>query len=558
MEKTLSYIELEELLDKINRKKYGAYKRLLNKTILYRDFKAKFTKIQPDPYAKPSIIECSIPHYLHRLDIRKEYSERIPLTDYIYRKLYNTLRSFHRKCGSGYSCYLGIPRPSPAILLRSAVEIKNTNIVVRFYIGLPSEKRRINSEKAKVLLLKTLPNIIRKLTDFSKEHDEIREHINIYKDYMFIRAWLETRQAIAFIKENSILPRESSISDKPLANAIPFTPPKKDLVDILLPGNRKVRGLLIRKGLTLIIGGAYHGKSTLLQAIQQGIYPHIKGDGREYVVTIPSAIAIQAEDGRFIHNVDISSFIDKLPMNIDTKCFTTKDASGSTSMAASVNEAVEIGCKAIIIDEDNSSTNFLFKDHVMQKILKNDPIKPLSQQIRDFIEKTGTSIILVMSSSSIFLDKADTIILMENYKPRVIDSFRTSHEELIETQYSKPLLRKFLGIKGLVKIKQRGKKLFFKYRDKHVFELDLGYNPRIIEEGQVKTIKYIITWLINQRRPKSCKEVIKEIDNMLINKGFKAIANPVPPDLAWVSGIDVVWVLNRIDNAMFKQITIQQ
>ena len=558
MEKTLSYMELEELLNKISRKRYGAYKKLLNKTILYRDFKAKFTKIQPDPYAKPSIIECSIPHYLHRLDIRKEYSERIPLTDYIYRKLYSILCSFRRKCGSGYSCYLGIPRPSPAILLRSAVEINNTDIIVRFYIGLPSEKRRINSEKAKVLLLKTLPNIIHKLADFSKEHDEIREHINIYKDYMFIRAWLETRQAIAFIKENSILPRESSISDKPLANAIPFTPPKKDLVDILLPGSRKIRGLLIRKGLTLIIGGAYHGKSTLLQAIQQGIYPHIKGDGREYVVTISSAITIQAEDGRFIHNVDISSFIDKLPMNINTKCFTTKDASGSTSMAASVNEAVEIGCKAIIIDEDNSSTNFLFKDHVMQKILKNDPIKPLSQQIRDFIEKTGTSIILVMSSSSIFLNKADTIILMENYKPRIIDSFRTSHEEPIETQYSKPLLRKFSGIKGLVKIKQRGKKLFFKYRDKHVFELDLGYNPRIIEEGQVKTIKYVIKWLINRRRPKSCKEIIEEIDNMLINVGFKAIANPVPPDLAWVSGIDVVWVLNRIDNAMFKQITIQQ
>ena len=99
----------------------------------------------------------------------------------------------------------------------------------------------------------------------------------------------------------------------------------------------------IRKGITLIVGGGYHGKSTLLKALEAGVYNHIAGDGREFVITDDTAFKLRAEDGRSITGVDISPFIKNLPNKKDTVHFSTEDASGSTSQAANLMEALESG-----------------------------------------------------------------------------------------------------------------------------------------------------------------------------------------------------------------------
>lgn len=69
----------------------------------------------------------------------------------------------------------------------------------------------------------------------------------------------------------------------------------------------------IPEGVTLIVGGGFHGKSTLLQALERGVYHHIAGDGREMVITRQDAVKVRAEDGRNIEKVNISAFINNLP-----------------------------------------------------------------------------------------------------------------------------------------------------------------------------------------------------------------------------------------------------
>lgn len=137
-------------------------------------------------------------------------------------------------------------------------------------------------------------------------------------------------------------------------------------ISIDLPFGNSIRGMGIPEGVTLIIGGGYHGKSTLLQALEQGVYNHVKGDGREYVITRADALKLRAEDGRAVSHLDLSLFIHDLPNGKDTHCFSTEDASGSTSQAAGVLEGMEAETSCFLIDEDTSATNFLVRDAFMQ------------------------------------------------------------------------------------------------------------------------------------------------------------------------------------------------
>ena len=171
--------------------------------------------------------------------------------------------------------------------------------------------------------------------------------------------------------------------------------------------------------LTLIVGGGYHGKSTLLQAIERGVYNHIYGDGREWVVTDPTAVKIRAEDGRRIENVDISSFIHNPPLNKNTEEFSTENASGSTSQAANIVEAVEAGTQLILFDEDTSATNFMIRDERMQRLVSNEkePITPFIDRVRELYEDHNISTIMVMGGSGDYFEVADTVIMMDNYLP---------------------------------------------------------------------------------------------------------------------------------------------
>ncbi len=549
--------EVPELLKSLNGKSYRLYKKLYNYIIDYGVAIGYFTRVQGDPYAPPSYYELRIRR--HRFP-KYVLENKIPFTDYLHRIVYRITKSKSRKCGTGNSCYIGVPKPSNKVIYRSSVEVLDRDILVRLFIGLPARGRRILGSKATKILVDTITSIINGINKVLDNIGDLEKHIELYNEQEYIRQWLEKEGYIAFIADNSVLPRESSISEKPLKKAVPFKTPETMKTIITLPNGRKLSGFSIKKGITVIIGGGYHGKSTLLQSIMSGIYNHVRGDGREYVVSVKDIEYVKAENGRIINNVDISSFIDsaKLPEPMDTKNFYTLNASGSTSMAASISEAIESKAKAILIDEDTSATNLLYKDNIMNKIIAKEPIRELNKQARDLYKKTGTSLLIVISASSEYLLIADTIVLMENYILRDIRDYVKKlvriqeNSSLYNQEYYPPGKRVFYGIRDLVKVKAKGYRLIFKYRDNVVYELDLRDNPRIIEKTQVKMIAAIINKIKNVEEPMEITTLMNYIDRAFTVKGFKVFIDPVPPDLAFVYGRDVVWVLNRLYNAVFK------
>lgn len=549
--------KLESILETINGRGYKAYKVLKRIIIDYGIARGYFTRIQGDPYASPSWFEVVIPRSIHGFPSKWLHGlESTALTDYVARKLYGLLKKYSRKCGTGNSCFLGIPKPSPRILKRSCVEVDdNGSLILRFFIGLPSRGRKILGDKASDLLIDRVQAVIKSIVLLKNNIDKVRDHVTLFIDQEYLRNWLTKNNLVAFIADGSILPRESSLSEKPLENAVRFRSPPSLRRTVVLPSGKTISGMAVPEGIFLVTGGGYHGKTTLLEAIQDGVYNHVKGDGREFVVARKNTITVKAEDGRIVHCIDISSFFEKLPGKNSTRCYSSLDASGSASMASAINEAIEAGCEVLLVDEDTSATNLLFKDDVMAKIIEKEPIKPLSLQARSLFKNSGCSLIVVASASSAFMPIADKIIMMEEFKPRdiTIEVRSLVKKHVVELDYKAPKTRVFKGINGVRRVKARGFKIRLTYVDGTCFELDLSNNPRIVESGQVRFIARIIEHIARKPVVSTSREFVGNLDKVLEEKGFKAYVNPVPPDLTMVSGLDVYWVLNRIPRAVFRQ-----
>ncbi len=541
--------ELKEILWRLNNKGYGAYKVLKNRTIKYDFGEARLTKVQADPHAPPSFLEISIPYRVHGFD-KAMLENAKPFTDFLARELFKATLKFRRKCGLGYSCYIGVPKPSPRILHRSCVEVNGTEIILRIHVGLPARGRRVNAAMATDLLLERVPKVVSMILSLREREREIEKHIQNYLDQQFLRKWLEKNDLMFFVGNGSVLPRESSLSERPLKPAVPFSSPKTLELKVRLPSGKEISGMGVPRGLTVITGGGYHGKTTLLEAIQDGIYDHIEGDGRERVVSRRYTVLVKAEDGRIVSHVDISSFIRNLPSKENTEDYSSLDSSGSTSMAASINEAVELGAEQILIDEDTSATNLLYKDEVMEKVIMNEPINTLSSQVEDLMRKARLGITTIISASSSFLGLADRVILMDNYRPIDLTG-KVNAGRAKSMSYKTPRRRKFLGIRGLKKLKSAGYKLVLSYTDGERFELDLTYYPRIVERGQVRFASEIIKRLSSKEIQVS--EIVKYVNERFEKEGFSAFVKPVPPDLTEVDGFDIAWMLNRIYRAEFRQ-----
>lgn len=251
------------------------------------------------------------------------------------------------------------------------------------------------------------------------DYNELREWVAVWNRQQEIRAFMKANGLCAFVADGSVLPRENG-SDQPMKQALPFAAPKELAVEIPLSDGMKLRGMGIYGGVTVITGGGYSGKSTLLDALEMGIYDHIPGDGREYVLTDVSAVKIGAEDGRPVFDVDISPFFRSLPGGADCRDFSTLHASGSVSQAAGILEAVCGGTKLLLIDEDKSAVNFMIRDETMRLVVKKEPIIPFTDRVRELYAQRGISTILVIGGSGEFLSRADDVICMDDYVPKDI------------------------------------------------------------------------------------------------------------------------------------------
>jgi predicted ABC-class ATPase len=418
--------DLKTTLTRIDQKGYKAYKDIEGR-FDYGTFILHVDHVQGDPFAAPSRLRVHFPLSSTGFptSLFERRVRRIAFQDFIARRFESArlkVTKGHR--GTGKGGLIGIDSGKQEILDRSAVSIDAQCVEVRFTAGLPADGRRILGKEAMVILFEEIPQIVEQSLAYRYyDPSEVKVHVEVVEDQEAIREQLEEKGLVAFIGDMSILPRRSGVDDRPLTqNVVPFYYPPELEVEMVLPNRGRMKGMGIAKGVTLIVGGGFHGKTTLLNAIERGVYPHIPGDGREYVVTHPSAVKIRAEDGRSVEKVDISPFINHLPQGKDTVRFSTENASGSTSQAANIIEALEMGAKLLLIDEDTSATNFMIRDERMQGLVTKDkePITPFVDKVKQLHRELGVSTVLVMGGSGDYFEVADSVIMMDNYQPRFV------------------------------------------------------------------------------------------------------------------------------------------
>lgn len=427
---------LRQRLVALDGKGYKAYKALRG-SYQFSQFELRIDYVQGDPFASPSRLRVLVPQEQAQFpaDLWETPGRAIALADFLTRQFHQKARQIASGQGSGKSGQIAIATPSQAILPRTAAKVDAATIEVRFYVGLPGFGRRIAGLQAAELLCDSLPELIQHCLFYgSLNAQAVQRHCNTAEDADSLRRQLAERDLVAFVADGAILPRRSGVDDRPLADGLPFDSPPSLRVSLSCPHAGTVTGMGIPAGITLIVGGGYHGKSTLLRAIQAGVYNHVPDDGREQVVADAEAVKIRAEDGRSIAGVDISPFINHLPQGKSTQNFSTPNASGSTSQAASIIEAIEASTNLLLVDEDTSATNFMIRDRRMQALIAKtqEPITPFIDKIRQIYQELGISTILVMGGSGDYFDVADCVIAMESYRPQEV----TTQAKAIAAQYA--------------------------------------------------------------------------------------------------------------------------
>jgi predicted ABC-class ATPase len=436
---------LYQQLLQLDQRSYKAYKQIAG-GYQFPDFQLSIDYVQGDPFASPSRLRVQIPQLDSKEtdsetkpfpeELYRSHSREVALRDYLTREFAQIAAEVRGRRGSGNSGLIAIAPPSQQVLERTSVLITPQQLEARFVVGLPARGRTILGKQAAELLCEDLPLIVDRALNYAQLNStELRHHVETVEDADWLRQQLAERGLVAFVANGAILPRQSGVDDRPLTpNALPFQSPASLQVSFHCPNQGEISGMGIPAGITLIVGGGYHGKSTLLRAIALGIYNHIPGDGREFVVTDPAAVKIRAEDGRSISGVNISPFINHLPQGRSTEQFSTENASGSTSQAANIMEALEAGATVLLVDEDTSATNFMIRDRRMQALIakSKEPITPFVDKIRQLYQDYSVSTILVMGGSGDYFDVADMVIAMTDFQPQEV----TAHAKAIAQQYA--------------------------------------------------------------------------------------------------------------------------
>lgn len=532
--------QLKNNLFEIDSKSYKAYKSVKGK-YSFKNYTLCIDYVQGDPYASPSKVRVIVPQKF--ANIPSEYFDsrirNIALCDYLTRNIYKNIRKFSKgRRGSGKSGMFYIDKGNQEVLQRSSIKVDGSKVELRFSIGMPAKGRKILGRQAYYMLFKDLPKIVTHSV-FQKNISQrkISKHIETVEDAQYIRENLSSKSLVTFIKNGSILPRRSGIDPRPMKkDAVPFKSPPSLEVEFFVPNHGRITGMGIPEGVTLIVGGGYHGKSTLLNAIQLGVYNHIPGDGRESVVTNENAVKIRSEDGRRVEKVNISSFIDHLPSHINSKSFSTVNASGSTSQAANIMESLEIGTSLLLIDEDTSATNFMIRDYRMQQLVpfKKEPITPFIDRVEELYQKFGTSTILVMGGAGDYFDTADRVIMMDSYHPhdvtnkvkKIVSKNKSKRKKENKTGFNVPKRKIDSNTvnpyrKHKVKIKIRGKnKIQFGNSN-----IDLSGLEQLVDRGQTKLIGDCLYYLAKKYLKKglNLKEAVEQLYREIITRGLDNI-----------------------------------
>lgn len=596
--------ELTSHLHAIDGRSYAAYKAIVGRYrsplgwVLYID------RIQPDPYAPPTAIRVVLPLALTGADTRltgftprltgadarltganetlTEANEPLTVTnshltasptravalrDYLARTLRELLK------GQAIS----IAPAGQEILERSSVNLHETwqddfstpafnapgpYLELRLRWSLPAFGREIAGRQAARNLNLDLARAVAGLDLRESELGaEAWKHCQVAEDHAALQEILVERGWVAFLDDGANLARRSGVSQLPLEGGVPLTAPETLAQTVQLPHAGVVRGTAIPAGVTVIAGGGYHGKSTLLNAIARGIYPHIPGDGRELVATVPEAMAVRAADGRAVTGVDLRPFISHLPgHDADPAQFTTANASGSTSQAASIMESLELWGQpaqaALLLDEDTCATNLLIRDQRMRALVSSErePITPLVDRIRALHRERGISTLIVMGGSGDYLDVADQVLIMDSYRlvdataqarqvcdsqPRVdtsLPDFPLPAQRLPQRPEAKrrgPSRTRALGTQRLV-------------LDRH--EVDVADVSGLVDEGQALAVAWALRALLERHFDgrTSLSQALAQVAKRLDDVGLDALGEAHPAFLVRPRLVDVGAAVNRL------------
>ncbi len=561
---------LDDILARIDGKGYKAYKDFTG-TYKIKNFTLFIDYVQGDPFASPSRIRVRVDQKNAGFpeSLFEGRPGRIGFEDFITRAVANSIKTNAKgNRGTGKSGLIAIQSCGQEMLERTSVVINKDFLEARLTIGLPASGRRVLARQAREMLLYELPRIVdRSLFYRSVDREKLRMHVETMEDQDFLRERLEGMGLVCFIANGSILPRESGISQRPMKGrgVIPFISPTSMEVEISLPNRGEVKGMGIKKGVTLIVGGGYHGKSTLLRAVERGVYNHIPGDGRELVATSFDAAKIRAEDGRSVEKVNISSFINNLPNGDDTVRFSTQNASGSTSQAANIIEALELGAGTLLLDEDTSATNFMIRDGRMQELVAKDkePITPFIDRIRQLYDEKGVSTVLVVGGSGDYFEVADSVVMMDNYRPQDVTDRAREIAGKNKTARQKETAGPFGGITerrpippgrmdDRFKVKVKGINTILYGRD----VIDLSFVEQLVDYSQTNaiadTLKFMQRYVDGE---KTLKSILDKVMEDIQREGLDIISpyRGHPGELALPRKFETGAAINRLRSARFSQ-----
>ncbi|GAK01567.1 LOW QUALITY PROTEIN: isopentenyl-diphosphate delta-isomerase [Geomicrobium sp. JCM 19055] len=546
------------------KKGYKAYKDLLG-SHKYHNFTLHIDHVQADPYASPSRIRVRVPLNRLKVDETQYCDERyVAFTDYLARSVDRALKK------NGVQKDVQIDRPSQQILDRTAVTIDQTSVDVRLSLHLPARGRTILGNEAKKRLLKQLPQVVEDGL-YKLDVTALQTHLELYDDQTYLRQFLRDENAVAFIANGSVLPRESGVSDRPnTSDDVKRFKSQRVMKPLRSHITGSLSGMLIKRGVTVIVGGGYHGKSTLLKAIEMGVYHHIKGDGREFVITDDLASKIRAEDGRKVTNVDIRPFINQLPNKKSTEHFSTENASGSTSQATNIIEAMEAGANTLLIDEDTSATNFMIRDLRMQQLVakEKEPITPFIDRVRDLFETNGISTVVVVGGSGDYLEVADNVIMLDEYE---VKNVTERAKEIVNNEQSerKRTTANTLGQMNASRMidsrsfdARRGKREKVQAKGLHTIiygkeDIDLASVEQLIDPSQTRaiaqTLQYLATNYVNDQRTLSELLDLYEKDTENHLDALSTYPGKHPGDFAKPRRLEVAAAINRLRSLKVKR-----
>ncbi len=553
---------LRSTLERIDRKGYGAYKDLSG-TYDFGLFVLFVDRVQRDPFAPPTLIRIRTKENAFDPTLFENPVRRVAFEDFLTRSVEREIRRIVRgDRGSGGSGRVEIQRASQVVLPRTSMVVEPGYVEARMAVGLPARGRSVDARAARTVLLEELPEVVRRgLVPASKGGmDEVRArlHVETVEDADHVRRLLPELGLVAFVADGAVLPRESGASDGPLRDgAVPFESPGEYRVEVGLPNRGVVSGMGIPEGVTLVAGGGFHGKSTLLSALSWGVYDHVPGDGRELAVARGDAVKVRAEDGRSVSGVDISAMIGELPGGRTTEDFSTPNASGSTSQAANIAEAIEVGTSLLLVDEDTSATNFMIRDERMRELVRREPISPFIDLVRPLHRSLGVSTVVVVGGVGDYLDVADRVILLEDYAPsdatsrsREVTNRFPPRAPLAEREVRPPRGR---AIDATSIDLSRGKRQSARSRGLHTIELgrervELSYLEQLAEAGQTEAVARIIREWAAASEVRGVGELVREALGSISMKGLDSLGSfqGHPGEMSLPRAQEVAAAVNRV------------